>query len=150
MKRSPLQDGAEIALIELAGDEMDEDAGTEDWINRIDRGGLWHVNDDVYGLFVEMEYGAKKVLRLSNSSSSTGSLRDILLDEIRKKEEVQFKWWLLSSDMDDNVGSFLFNNILDIFVTIRGFAFAFGCIEFFKQSKKIGLQKKTALRKELS
>ncbi len=48
--------------MELAGDEMDEDTGTEDWINKIDRGGLWHVNDDVHSLFLEMEYEAKRFL----------------------------------------------------------------------------------------
>ena len=32
-------------LMECAGDELDSDGGTETWMNMIDRGGLWHVND---------------------------------------------------------------------------------------------------------
>jgi hypothetical protein len=31
-------------LMELSGDEEDE-RGTEDWTNSLDRGGLWHVSD---------------------------------------------------------------------------------------------------------
>ena len=46
-----------FALIELAGDE-DSNMGTEEWINLIDRGGLWHVNDDIYDIFVIMELEA--------------------------------------------------------------------------------------------
>ncbi len=40
--------------MQLAGDEDNQDAGTESWINMLDRGGLWHVNDEVYELFVSM------------------------------------------------------------------------------------------------
>ena len=37
-----------LLLMECAGDEMDTDGGTEMWLNMIDRGGLWHVNDQTY------------------------------------------------------------------------------------------------------
>ena len=35
-------------LMECAGDELDSDGGTETWMNMIDRGGLCHVNDQIY------------------------------------------------------------------------------------------------------
>ena len=34
-----------LLLMEFAGDELDEDQGTETCVNMIDRGGLWHIND---------------------------------------------------------------------------------------------------------
>ena len=39
-------------LFHMAGDEEDESAGTEEWLNSIDRGGLWHMNDMTYSLFI--------------------------------------------------------------------------------------------------
>ncbi len=41
-------------MIEFYGDELDDDA-TEEWTNQIDRGGLWHINNDMYLVFVIIE-----------------------------------------------------------------------------------------------
>ena len=38
-------------ILHLAGDEGDECTGTEEWLNAVNRGGLWHVNDGTYYLF---------------------------------------------------------------------------------------------------
>ena len=144
VSNSPLKEEVEIAIIGLAGDEMDEE-GTEEWTNKVDRGGLWHVNDDVYSLFLLMEFEAKDIFKMTKEGVGKR-----LSEAIRESSDVQLKWWLLSSDTDDQVGSLILNNMIDLYVTIRGFAFASGCIELFKQSQKASLQKKTALRKELS
>ena len=37
-----------ILLMECAGDE---NVGMETWTNRIDRGGLLHINDQTYSIF---------------------------------------------------------------------------------------------------
>ena len=55
MEEISLQSEMVLLLMECAGDEMDSDGGTEMWLNMIDRGGLWHVNDQTYSLFVIME-----------------------------------------------------------------------------------------------
>ena len=43
------------SLMKLNGDEDDEERGTEDWTNALDRGGLWHVSDTAYNLFYAIE-----------------------------------------------------------------------------------------------
>ena len=40
-----------LLLMECTGDELDEDGGTETWLNMVDRGGLWQENDQTYSLF---------------------------------------------------------------------------------------------------
>ena len=65
------------ALMQLAKDEMDEQGGTEDWVNLIDRGGLWHINNDTYDLFVTLEY---EIQRFFN-------VRDILKWKQRRYQE---------------------------------------------------------------
>ncbi len=68
-KSSPLKEDVGIAMIEMAGDDMDEEGqGSEEWLNKIDRG-LWHVNDNVYSLFVSMEYEAKRILQIRKISN---------------------------------------------------------------------------------
>ena len=42
-----------LLLMECAGDELSENFGTKTWTNRIDRGGLWHINDQTYSKLEE-------------------------------------------------------------------------------------------------
>ena len=42
-----------LFIVDLSGDELGHDGifnGTEAWIDAIDRGGLWHVNNDTYAI----------------------------------------------------------------------------------------------------
>ena len=51
----PRKDEMVLLLMECAGDELSENVGMETWTNRIDRGGLWHINDQTYSIFNIME-----------------------------------------------------------------------------------------------
>ena len=59
--KSKIENREEMLLfcVELCGDEED-DRGTEEWTNRIDRGGLWHISDDVYVIFYILEEEIRK------------------------------------------------------------------------------------------
>jgi hypothetical protein len=57
---TPNKDEMILCLAEMYGDEWDEEMGTEDWTNLIDRGGLWHVNDQAYNLFYAIEEEVRK------------------------------------------------------------------------------------------
>ncbi len=50
----------------FSGDESDEEQGTEQWANAIDRGGLWHINDNTYFIFYLMEEEIRKHLVISS------------------------------------------------------------------------------------
>lgn len=144
----PLKSELDHALMELAGDEVYEE-NTEDWLNKVDRGGLWHVNDDAYSLFVEFEIEAKNHLKVTNDINNV-SLKRSLLDAIMADDNVKLKWCLLSVEMTQQAADVLFREMLTLFITVRGFAFTTGCIEFYKESRKENLQKKKALRKRLN
>ena len=51
----PHKEDTLLLTIGLCGDEADEDRGTETWTNEIDRGGLWHISDDTYSVFLILE-----------------------------------------------------------------------------------------------
>ena len=54
-----------LLTIALCGDETDEDRGTETWTNEIDRGGLWHISDDTYSVFLILEYQIRRHLQVT-------------------------------------------------------------------------------------
>lgn len=70
----PLKGELSHAVMELAGDEVGEES-TEEWTNKIDRGDLWHVNDDTYDLFADMEHESKMALhRMQDDLHESGSI----------------------------------------------------------------------------
>ena len=50
----PLKEAMILCLMELIGYEVQETT-TEEWMDAIDRGGLWHKNDDAYQYFYLVE-----------------------------------------------------------------------------------------------
>ena len=61
-------------IMHLAGDEADEDAETELWVNAIDRGGLWHINDTTYSLFVIIEQQTQQFFSMKSHHSHEGQI----------------------------------------------------------------------------
>ena len=134
--------------MECAGDELDEDGGTETWLNMIDRGGLWHVNDQTYSLFNIMEDEIRRFFTLS-ANRLKGTMKAAAVEAILKSEDLLFEWCIIAAEADDNVATTVLHQIVELYVTIRGFAFAKSCLEMYKQAHKKTLQKKRALRSEL-
>ena len=132
-----------LSLMEITmGDEEDEDIGTESWTNRIDRGGLWHVNDSLYCFFYLLEETIRKHLLLENLGKQAPGSRQALKETILHHEDVQFQWAVVSSSIDEDVSDILKHRFIELYITIRGFAYASSCLEFYKQQCKSNLQKK--------
>jgi hypothetical protein len=90
----PGKDDMLLCLIEMYGDEMNE-AGTEDWTNAIDRGGLWHINDQAYLLFYAME---KEICNhFKPASASALCSNEYVVSAVLNNEEVLFHWCLLTA-----------------------------------------------------
>ena len=62
------KDALILCILEFSGDE-DRDWETELWLNSIDRGRLWHVNDSIYDLFYEVEEVVRNVYSIDNALS---------------------------------------------------------------------------------
>ena len=128
--------GADLtyALMELAGDEVVEE-GTEEWLNKVDRRGLWHVNDDAYNLFVGFEYTVKKVLKIERDINKE-TFKKKLHDSTLADEEIKFNWSLLSAEVDEKAATLVINEMVSLFITVRGFAFTTSYVELYKQTQK--------------
>ena len=61
-----------ICIMEMSEDE-EGDGGTETRTNLVDRGGLWHTNNQTYRLFVAMEYSIHQCLTMATASKQEGA-----------------------------------------------------------------------------
>ena len=148
-KSLPFKEHMLDCIYHLAGDEEDECAGTELWLNTIDRGGLWHVSDATFSLFVIMEQQSRRYFSVNKQS---GMQKDSIVESLITDGDILFQWCLLTSAsaIEREAATALLKHILRLYVTLRGFAFATSCLEMYKQATKKNLQKKKALRRELN
>ena len=138
-----------LCIMELSGDEEDELRGTEDWINSIDRGGLWHVSDSTYGMFHAMEVEVRRHFAEDRASKLTEGSRNTIVKAIMADEDVLFEWCTLAADAEDVYANDLLQRIVELYVTVRGYAYATSCVETYKRLQKQTLQKGKGIRKEL-
>ena len=141
----PKKDEQIFLLMECAGDEVNEEAGTEMWLNIVDRGGLWHVNDLTYGLFTIME----EVTRQYFSKSERATTVKVIQDSLLKSNDLLFQWSLIAAGSDDDVASIVLFEIVKLYITLRGYAFTKSCMEQYKQAKRKPIQKSRTLRSNL-
>ena len=126
---------------------------TKDWIGKVNRGGLFPLNDMTYCFFVAIE----KVIRVLlpryvvKPSESHSQFKDEIIDTIVKNEDIQWHWTLISQCIDSEEDAVeLLEEIVSLWVTIRGFSLAATWMEVYKRETKKTTKKSRGLRKELS
>lgn len=113
---------------------------TKKWIRAIDRGGLFRINDEVYVLFHEIE-------RMVSQKSEQA--KEEIVEEIVSDDDIQLYWSMISVDIDHHAGEQLLQQIVQLWLTIRGFSAAGAFVEQYKQVTKKSTKKSTSLRKGL-
>ena len=71
------------------------------------------------------------------------------MSKILCDEDVLFYWAIVSADWGVKDSNMLLQEIVEHFVTIRGFSFASGWMEKYKKATKKSTQKSKGLRKQL-
>ena len=102
--------------IQLCLSQSDDEAqdDSQDWMQLIDRGGLFHVNSDVYELFLALEKELRKHISLNKLLDMTPALKK----ELTESNPVQFIWYLISADWDDDISTHLLDSIVTEWVKI--------------------------------
>ena len=121
---------------------------TRVWFERVNRGGLFPLNDETFSLFIEIE----KLVRVMHmvKADSTNHVKEVT-KAVVEDDEVQFKWTLLTPVFDsDEEAQELLHEIVQLWVTVRGFSIAASWMETYKTAAKQTKQKSTGLRKHLS
>ena len=141
----PQKGDVQLCLSQLLQTEDEAEDDSQDWIQLIDRGGLCHVNNDVYELFLVMEKELHKRISFDKLTDMTPELRK----ELKECDSVQFIWYLISADWDDNSSSHILDSMIAEWVKIRGFSLAGAWVEQYKAANKKTTQKSKGVRKQL-
>jgi hypothetical protein len=141
-----------ICLGEMAvlGEGDDLLAYTKKWIDQINRGGLFPLNDETFHLFIVIEKYVRQYLPKYCTNDPAQFTKNVH-EKVFEQDDVQFYWTLLSQDIDCPESSqILLGEIIKLWITIRGFAMAASWVEIYKTTEKKNTQKSTGLRKSLS
>ena len=134
----------------LKGDDDEEAASlSAAWVNEVDRGGLWHVREGTYMLFVAMEEEVREHFRFGALEDSKERCRERLTTALSSNDEILFHWCMLTAEIEEIHAQTVLDMLVSLWVTIRGFSFASAFIEMYKQEKKKALQRSKALRKDI-
>ena len=145
------------ALKEMAGQLHTRQKITEhhsaNWTCLVDRGGLYHVEDIVYYLFVALELIADKELStiLERKGKDIEKIGKGKLQWLCEDEEIQFIWCLISplTIQEESVRQNLLRDIVHLWVTTRIHSKLKQLKEEWKKSKAEAIKGKKALRKQL-
>ena len=161
--RQNTQDAIECttALKEMAGKLKTHDTRTcrseqrsSEWTRLTDRGGLYHVQDIVYNLFVAIELLTDKELSAIFESKGKGleKVKKERLSWLCNDEDVQFLWCMISPTAieSEDVSQNLLREIAHLWVTTRGYSKARKIKEDYKRVKGKTVKGKHSLRKELA
>ena len=134
---------------ESDGDGSEDE--TVDWVKMVNRGGLFHCRIEFKHFLYAIEYVVKQEMRLGKESAMKAGFKEKMSSIIRQDEDVLFWWSTLCAitDVDNTTAEALLPQIVALYVTIRGFAFAGRWMEAFKQSNKKSLQRSKSLRNKL-
>ena len=126
----------------------DDDDDSNEWMSLIDRGGLTHIGNVTFCVFGAMELQVKNFF--SRHPTQLGQVKQELQSNIYKDDDVQSYWALVSGGWGTSETKELLELIIDHYITIRGFSFASGWMEKYKQATKKSTQKSKGLRKQLT
>ncbi len=132
------------------GHEVDETKGTEEWTNAIDRGGVWHVNDDTYTMFYFMEEESRQHFTIESAKQLDKNSKEKLVGAILINEDLHLRWNSLSSTIDEEISSDILKRIVNLYITVHGHSFTSSILELYKQKYKRKTQKSKSLRKKLA
>ncbi len=85
-----------------------------------------------------------------NNEHEPRDIKTEMLKLIEESEAVKCSWRGISAEWDSDESQILFTMIVNLWVTMRGFAYASGWMERWKQEAKKSVQKSQALRKKLN
>ena len=133
-----------------SGDDASFYRYTQEWITNIDRGGLFHISDDTFCFFKAIEIKTQECLPGHLRSQSSDESKDSLLKAVVDDQDVPCYWHMLALYIikDEDVTELL-HAIVDLWITMRGFALMSSWLEQYKLANKKNVKKSKSLRKGL-
>ena len=136
-------------FVEDNGGEEEEEAHEYDdskaWLCGINRGKLTICNNTFHTFLYSLELQVKSTCRFGFTSKSENIRR------LKESEEVVTIWKRMCTDSaSEEANSYLLDEIITLYITVRGFRFTSRFVEQYKNNKMKGLQKERSLRSRIS
>lgn len=129
-----------------SGPEDDFDAYTQEWTKAISRGGLFEVSSVAFAFFRRLDTAMRDLL---SQQLLRGTLnRDFIAEAMVQDEDLLFSWAILSGQLSNEGNQSLLREIIDVWMTICGHAFAKQLIEQHKYDSGKATRKKS-IRQEI-
>ena len=137
------------ALREMGGKLITSEHQSSDWTKLTDRGGLYHVENIGYELFVTIELIVDKELSAVFEAKGKG-LEKEKLSWVCCDEDVQFLWCMISPATieEERVRQQLLQELVFLWITTRGHSKAGRIKEDYKRAKGKSVKGKHSLRKD--
>ena len=147
-----------IALWHMQGDALERPVTfleyTNSWIDRINRGGLFVVNDEFFVFVRNIEFVARSIFNKQLLEKYSGEdLRDLLQRKFETDENIQSCWESLTKNFqEDAVLTTLKQSIFKKWIDIRARAFANVWIQQLRRKTNdvVGKKSESSLRKRLN
>ncbi len=135
-------DQFEMCLGEMAvlGEPTDFTQYTTEWIDKVNGGGLFPLNDESFQFFFcTVEVVVRTVLPRVVVSKESTSNRKTIVDAV---DNMKMYWSLVYQDIDEEEwSSELLSEAIELWVTIQGFSLVSHWLEAYKLTKKNYLRK---------
>lgn len=141
-----------LSAMSRQGNDTSFYAYTTEWINTVNRGGLFSINDATFEFFKAMEVKTRQILPKHLAQPAALSKKEDLVESISLDEAVQLSWTPVAIDIVDVEHSKeLLTSIVEMWLTMRGFSITSNWMDQYKLAIKDKLiSKSKSLRKELN
>jgi len=137
----------------VAGDDSDVHNYTTKWLETVNRGGLFPVNNKSFLFFLATESSTVKLLTTTYNkiSSQELNIKMLMLEKLMQDEQIKLRWNALTQDIDfaEEDSDNLMKEIVTLWITIRGFSLAATWLETYKQSAARNTKKMKSIRKTI-
>ena len=132
---------------------------TQEWVNKVNRVGLFVVSDEAYRFFVSLELASRRKLQDHLIETATSTLSSLpaeddgvsaLVTLLCKDGDILFYWTLVGMDEEDENGTVeLLGHIIHMYISIHGFGISKTWMEEYKVAVTTTTKKNKVLRKQL-
>ena len=137
----------------VAGPECSLPDYAREWIDMINRGGLFPVNEPTYQFFTMVERLIRSQvvgLVLPTTVATESVTKESVVSSVVENKDVLFQWSLLSIDItSEEAAAKLLHEIVSLWLTIRGFSVASAWMEELKKDEHEQKKRTKGLRKGL-
>ena len=128
-------------LMELVGDAFNN-SKSEKWVDGINRGGLCTISDQAYNVFMIIEDLVRKHLTLASDMIEGAST---CVEGMLCNNDLLFEWCIIGAEVEEEVSKVVLQEMIQLYVIVRGFGFASSCLELYKQAQQKTTSKTRAL-----